>query len=682
MIAHTPGIRTAGLARPVYRADIDGLRAIAVLAVVGFHAFPSWFRGGFTGVDVFFVISGFLISTMIFSSLEQDRFSFVEFYSRRIRRIFPALLVILLVGGVLGWFTLPPDEYKQLGKHTAGGAGFVSNFVLWNESGYFDNPEDTKPLLHLWSLGIEEQFYIVWPLLLWLVWKLRWNLLAITIVVGVVSFLLNVITAGIDPTEAFYSPLCRIWELMAGSALAYASRHTRGNGPDPQGSGHIASPRTADPSAATLRNVQSVAGAVLVAAGIVILTDDRTIPGWWAVLPALGTLLIVSAGTQAWLNRAILSNHVLVGFGLISYPLYLWHWLLLSFARVIEYSELTVAVRLALVLVSIALAWLTYRLVEGPIRAGGHGTAKTIPLVVLMALVGYAGYTTYARDGFSFRFKDREPFLEYFDNSPPAHRYVRKILGVSDIYRYECNFWDAEKYFAGQQASAPLSSIARDCYERERKFGNAVFIWGDSHAQVLYVGLRDNLPPNWQLLQVATSGCVPSVDSTQPSRTNYCAHSNWFAVKAIGEARPDVVILAQNSRQDFKSFSGISDKLLRLGVRKVILVGASPHWVTDLPKIIANKLWLDTPRRTYVGIDQRFIENNHELARTFKRSDTVAFVDLIGFFCNDAGCLTYLGDDRKTGLTSYDRAHLTPIASDYLARHLLVEQIIGGAQSR
>ncbi|MFA6121206.1 MAG: acyltransferase, partial [Sideroxydans sp.] len=213
--ASTPG--TPHLTHPKYRADIDGLRAIAILAVVGFHAFPTWVKGGFIGVDVFFVISGFLISTIIFGSLSRDAFSFAEFYARRIKRIFPALFLVLVASFVFGWFALLADEYKQLGKHIAGGAGFVSNFVLWGESGYFDNAAETKPLLHLWSLGIEEQFYFVWPLLLWFAWKRRFNLLTIALVVAVVSFALNVFTVRSDPVAAFYSPLTRFWELMVGS---------------------------------------------------------------------------------------------------------------------------------------------------------------------------------------------------------------------------------------------------------------------------------------------------------------------------------------------------------------------------------------------------------------------------------------------------------------------------------
>jgi len=158
---------------PRYRPDVDGLRAIAVLAVVGYHAFPDLVPGGFVGVDVFFVVSGYLITGLILGSLERGRFSFAEFYARRVKRIFPALIAVLLSCGALGWFVLLPDEYRQLGKHVAAGAGFVSNFMLWREADYFDVLSDLKPLLHLWSLGIEEQFYIVWPILLYAFWRRR-----------------------------------------------------------------------------------------------------------------------------------------------------------------------------------------------------------------------------------------------------------------------------------------------------------------------------------------------------------------------------------------------------------------------------------------------------------------------------------------------------------------------------
>src|SRR5262249_11722104 len=225
-LAATPGGRRGAdvpLFHPAYRPDIDGLRAVAVLSVVGFHAVPSAVPGGFTGVDIFFVISGFLISSIIFGGLQNNAFDFLMFYVRRMKRIFPALIVVLLASFTLGWFYLFTDEYKQLGKHIAGGAGFISNFMLLNEAGYFDQAAETKPLLHLWSLGIEEQFYLAWPILLWTVWRLRLNVLAFIIAVALISFAFNIAASASEPAAAFYSPHTRFWELLAGSLLAWGA---------------------------------------------------------------------------------------------------------------------------------------------------------------------------------------------------------------------------------------------------------------------------------------------------------------------------------------------------------------------------------------------------------------------------------------------------------------------------
>lgn len=347
-----PSVQTH-LTHPKYRADIDGLRAIAVLSVIGFHAFPFWVHGGFIGVDIFFVISGFLISTIIFDSLERNSFSFIEFYIRRIKRIFTALLLVLTASFVFGWFVLVPDEYEQLGKHIAGGAGFVSNFILWNESGYFDNSAATKPLLHLWSLGIEEQFYIVWPLLLAFVWKRKWSFVAITATVAAISFIFNIYTINKYPTAAFYLPGSRFWELMIGGLLAYINLHKP----------HLNKRH---------KNAQSILGFFLLALALVLLNNERAFPGWWALLPTLGAFLLISAGSQAWLNRHVLSNKLLVWVGLISYPLYLWHWPLSSFARIVEGELPSYEIRIAAVIISIALAWLTYRLIEKPIRRSSN----------------------------------------------------------------------------------------------------------------------------------------------------------------------------------------------------------------------------------------------------------------------------------------------------------------------
>lgn len=296
------------LTHPKYRPDIDGLRAIAILSVVGFHAFPNWVKGGFIGVDIFFIISGYLISTIIYGSLERNSFSFVEFYIRRIKRIFPALILVLAACFIFGWFALLADEYKQLGKHIAGGAGFISNFSLWNESGYFDNLSETKPLLHLWSLGIEEQYYIVWPLLLWFAWKLRLNLLTITLLIATVSFILNIKGIGNDPVAVFYSPQTRFWELLIGSLLAYLTLYKHNH---PSMANHNLDvwfdkwiypaifSRAPEANSNARINFQSMCGAALIATGIFIIAKEQAFPGWWALLPTIGAVLIIAAGKQA-----------------------------------------------------------------------------------------------------------------------------------------------------------------------------------------------------------------------------------------------------------------------------------------------------------------------------------------------------------------------------------------------
>jgi peptidoglycan/LPS O-acetylase OafA/YrhL len=311
---------TPHLSHPKYRADIDGLRAIAVLSVVAFHAFPGVVRGGFVGVDIFFVISGYLICTILFQNLERGSFSFTEFYVRRIRRIFPALVLVLVFVMVVGWFVLTADEYRQLGKQVAGGAGFVSNLLLWREAGYFDSSAEIKPLLHLWSLGIEEQFYLVWPCLLWFAWRRRFSPLTLTLVVAAASFCLNIAVVQGDMVAAFYSPVTRFWELLSGSLLAWWHLH---RAPD----------RAAGPVTA---NLLSGSGLALLAAGFGMIHGELRFPGFWAAIPVAGALLVIAAGPAAWGNRVVLSSRICVWFGLISYPLYLWHWPLLSYARIVQ----------------------------------------------------------------------------------------------------------------------------------------------------------------------------------------------------------------------------------------------------------------------------------------------------------------------------------------------------------
>lgn len=463
-----------------YRRDIDGLRAVAVLAVVGFHAFPEFFRGGFIGVDVFFVISGYLITSIIFKDLEAEDFSFSDFYSRRIKRIFPALLVVLVTSFVFGWFALLADEFKQLGKHILAGASFVSNIVLWNESSYFDNSADTKPLLHLWSLGVEEQFYIFWPLIIYIAWKRKFSLIKAIALLIIVSFLLNIVTIKQDPAAAFYLPQTRFWELWVGSLIALIESHKVNNFyPVFRKFGGLKSKK--------ITNFTSCIGLTLLAYGFWRISKGSNFPGKWALVPVLGVTLMISSGSKAWVNRVLLSNKVAVFFGLISFPLYLWHWPLLSFARIVEGEVPSVTARVFLVAIAVVLSWTTYRFIERPIRFGGMGRYSVSILLVFMALIGYLGYTTYINEGYEQRngVKDLINNKNELVRTPERDIDCLKYVGIGNPLFTYCRFTNANSK-------------------------ETVAVIGDSHAHVAYPGVAEYLTSKRvNTILLANSSCPP-----------------------------------------------------------------------------------------------------------------------------------------------------------------------------
>ncbi|MES1981097.1 MAG: acyltransferase family protein [Pseudomonadota bacterium] len=630
------------LAHPKYRADIDGLRAIAVLAVVGFHGFPGVVTGGFIGVDIFFVISGFLISTIIFSNLERNSFSFVEFYSRRIKRIFPALLLVLIATFAFGWFALLADEYKQLGKHVASGAGFVSNLVLWSESGYFDNAAETKPLLHLWSLGIEEQFYIVWPILLLFAWKRRFNLLLITIAIVIASFALNISKIDSDVVAAFYSPQTRFWELLTGSCLAYMSVYKHS---------------TLQQLKLVSNNVQSWFGAVLIALAILLISRESAFPGWWALLPAVGALLIISAGPRAWLNRTVLSNRILVWFGLISFPLYLWHWPLLSFAYIFENKPGRI-IRIGAVIISILLAWLTYRFVEKPVRFGRHGHLKIIALIGLMTALGTMGYSAYKFDGFEFRIdKDLS----------------KKIEQISD--RNFSNFLFNEKIDrVNGNCSNVIGKDTEGVYCQLMSLAPEILIIGDSHA--ISFAYAQVLKGNKDVAVVAALSCLPLLNFATADknenlehRKNICQKTINSAIK-VAQALPSIkyVVLVgrggyefnitefDHSRKltDTQSFVAgyleTIDALQKLNKKVIFVVdvpniGKSPKDCVDIRRI---KLSRHTEQECTIKLDE--YKKNQSQYRNLVRQITsqarsVAVFDPTDVFCDKEKCYGIKNDE-------------------------------------
>lgn len=491
---------------PRYRPDIDGLRALAILPVVAFHAFPRYAPGGFVGVDIFFVISGYLISLIIFRSLARGDFSFAEFYAHRVRRIFPALILVLVACYVIGWFVLLPDEFKLLGKHIAASAGFVQNFALQRETGYFDVASELKPLLHLWSLAVEEQYYLGFPLFVWLLWRKGLNVLTGVALIASVSFLLSRKGVHADMVKAFYWPQSRFWELMAGALLAYVQvfkawpdfltrflhwtlfnrvifRRIPESSHQPQ----------------VLRNLAAGFGLVLILASIATYNAKMPWPGSRALVPVVGAVLLIAAGPQAWINRHFLALKPLVWIGLISYPLYLWHWPLLSILRIVESGLPGREWRIATVALSFVLAALTYWLVERPVRYGTKRAWKNAALFLSLLVVGYVGFNAYERNGLEFRVKEtvRRNAMFNAQNSP----------GLPENQDQLCK----QRFFP-----------KTDGFCRLAKDGNpTIQLIGDSHAVSLYPGMRDMLqatPEN--VFHLGRGGCVPFFDVDSFDRKN------------------------------------------------------------------------------------------------------------------------------------------------------------------
>jgi peptidoglycan/LPS O-acetylase OafA/YrhL len=378
-----------GQSRTAHRADVDGLRAIAVLAVLAYHGNALWLPGGFVGVDIFFVISGYLISCIILAGLQRGSFSFADFYARRIKRIFPALVIVLAFVLLFGWYSLFADEFQLLGEHVAASAGFVLNIVLRGEAGYFDTDAALKPLLHLWSLGIEEQFYLVWPLLFFVVSRRGISPLAVIVAITLVSFALNVQRIAAHTTGTFYLPPTRLWELSLGSVLAYAQVQGAQHAGTPLG--RVLGTLRGDATSA-VHSAQAASGLLLLLIASVGLTNNDLFPGWWALLPTVGAFLLIAAGERTWINRRILGSRPLVFVGLISYPLYLWHWPLLSFQRIMSQGVISTDAILYTLALAFVLAWLTYRFIERPIRSSRLRLKPSLLLAAGIAGLGALGY--------------------------------------------------------------------------------------------------------------------------------------------------------------------------------------------------------------------------------------------------------------------------------------------------
>ncbi len=638
---------TSNLSHPKYRPDIDGLRAVAVLSVVLFHAFPEVLRGGFIGVDVFFVISGFLISTIIFKSLDRGMFSIGDFYVRRIKRIFPSLLFVLVICYVIGWRVLLADEFALLGKHIASGAGFISNFTLLSEVGYFDSAAEAKPLLHLWSLGIEEQFYIVWPLVLIIAWRLNFSVFFIAIFFATISFSMNLVGVENNPTVTFYSPHTRFWELLCGSLLAWAVLY-KGE--------YLSLVKARIDSQVSSRlsivsNMQSISGAMILGFGFFLIDEEIGFPGKWAAVPVIGTVLLLAAGPGAWLNRVVLSHRLMVWVGLISFPLYLWHWPILTFARIIEGDIPSVKVLATAVLLSVVLAWITYRFIERPIRVGGGGAGKAYALAASMVVMGAIGYITHKNGGFEFRTFPQQ---------------VAANLGTIAGYNETMTVYGLGKCFIDYGQGVD-SLIAQQCATSVEN-GRRLVVYGDSEAAHLMVGVRSIYGNSDFIIQQWTgTSCRPFAYVENVDRR--CAE---FSDRFVNSIAPDlktgdVMIVGANWLGSYisvgeKRYEELVERFFKdIGVTsaQVIVFGNSPDFSVEPMQSVARKI-IYSQERQFMQSDD-YLYSNLILERLSLKYG-FSYFNPSSVLCKSdrpLECLVYDGRD----MTFFDRGHLSGFGS-------------------
>ena len=327
------------------------------------------------------------------------------------------------------------------------------------------------------------------------------------------------------------------------------------------------------------------------------------------------------------------------------------------------------------------LPTITWKFVETPFRNKRSISRRKVFAIAIFGSAFFAsfGLSGHLTKGFSNRLSaEQKVYSSYFENDIPEWKYFMR-LDIPHTYRTQCDFYDIPKYRSGYSTKKPLENISDECYVRDNNFKNAVFIWGDSHAQQLYPGLKKVMPRYWQILQVASSGCEAKLNA-KPNKEDYCDFSNWFAYKTIVETRPDVVVVGQNLNHNYASMILISEHLKSIGVKKVIFTGPTPHWIKDLPKLVVQKFFDDTPRRTFVGIDRKVLKLDMKLKADFAQSNSATFVSVIDYFCDEEGCLVYIGDDRRDGITTWDYGHLSPVASYRFARDVLAKEILTKAK--
>lgn len=625
-----------------YRREIDGLRAVAVLPVILFHAGFQTFRGGFVGVDVFFVISGYLITSIILSEKAAGTFRLANFYERRARRILPALFLVMAACLPFAWLWLLPADTKSFTTSLAAVVLFLSNFYFKNQSGYFDTAAELKPMLHTWSLAVEEQYYLFFPLFLAVVWRFgRQFILAALGVVAVLSLALAQWASHASPAAAFFLLPMRGWELLIGAFLAF----------------HFAHAQRRECSRAT-SELGALAGMLLLAYAVFAFDSRTPFPSVYTLVPTLGTALIILFATPRTRVGAVLGSKVLVGVGLASYSAYLWHQPLLAFARHRMMDEPDQLLLGLLAVASLVLAYFSWKYVEAPFRDRSRFDRRFVFACAafgsaFFVAIGWAGYVT---KGFDHRLSaSQREILRYGESGYTDPLFQRAYrLGTCFLTPEQ----DARAFVPGCRASGAEGNI---------------LIWGDSHAAALSHGLRQHFP---NVSQYNASGCPPIHEASTGARP-HCKAVNDHLLGKLAELAPTKVFLHANwSIYGDLDAVGTIHKTIQsiratVPAAEIIVVGPVPRWNPSLPVfLLRRRVALDGE---HFLANPTWAELRHIDAALREQAtrEGARFLSPLQALCTEGKCMATVKFRGEVSPTAWDEAHLTEAGSIALITRLL-----------
>lgn len=623
-----------------YRREIDGLRAVAVLPVILFHAGVSWVGGGYVGVDVFFVISGYLITSLILAERAAGTFTLTGFYERRARRILPPLLLVLLACIVFGWFYMLPNQLEELSRALIAVPIFASNILFSREADYFARPAEFNPLLHTWSLAVEEQFYVIFPLVIALFWrtKRRWLIGFLGVLVTcLISFRYAESRSFTKPEITFYLLKARAWELLAGGLIAFYCSGCR------------------DVAASSNRQrafheVAAVLGLALIGYAAVMFDRGTRFPSIYTGVPVAGAALVILFATPKTLVGRFLSLRWLVGLGLISYSAYLWHQPMFASARLVGMGSDRIIGALAVL--SILVAYVTWRYVELPFRNRRNFSRSAIAGMALTvsATVLCLGIAFHANHGYPERVsKEQLEVLAY------------RNYDSNEIYRYgKCLL----------KTDQPVAEFSSECDATAGSASEKLFLWGDSFAAHLYPGLKDRLRVS---LEQYSSVCPPLV-GIKFDYGRDCAQVEKVILEKIRVSQPRKIVLAANWRKHAKYLANVGptiDQLHAISSRSdIVIVGNVPQWEPSLPEIMARarrslqkELHIETPLL-------KELRASDELVRAAAASRNVDFVSPLEVLCGTYECRATVSTSAGVEPMAYDYGHLTKEASSLVVGKL------------